>query len=73
MCIAPAKASGASKTVLCTPPRLHPDAKGNKDCVEAQKPWADENIMATAFICGVDSVYACGGAQAIAAMAYGTD
>lgn len=72
MCIAPAQASGTKRTVLCTPPRLHPEAMGDKTNINATKPWADENIMATAYICGVDSVYACGGAQAVAAMAYGT-
>lgn len=73
MCAAPAQASGCSETVLCTPPRLHPDANGDKTSPAAQKPWADPGIMAAASICGIKRVFACGGAQAIAAMAYGTE
>ena len=34
--------------------------------------WANENILAVASLCGVDRVFAVGGSQAIAAMAYGT-
>lgn len=73
MCAAPAKASGCDETILCTPPKLHPDAHGDKTSPAAEKPWADTGIMAAAYICGVDRVFACGGAQAIAAMAYGTE
>ena len=36
-------------------------------------PYADENIMAAAYICGATKVFALGGAQAIAAMAFGTE
>ncbi len=64
MCACPALAAGCKDVILCTPPRLHPE---NKD-----KPWVDKGILATAYICGITKVYACGGAQAIAAMAYGT-
>ncbi len=65
MCAAPAKAAGVSELVMCTPPRKHPSG-------DDKLPWADENILAAAYICGVDTVFACGGAQAVAAMAYGT-
>ena len=65
MCITPAKAAGCSEIVLCTPPRVHPK--------NAKLPYADEGIMAAAAICGADKVFACGGSQAIAAMAYGTE
>lgn len=65
MCITPAKAAGCKEIVLCTPPREHP--------VNPKAPYADKGIMAAAAICGADHVYACGGAQAIAAMAYGTE
>lgn len=67
---------------MCTPPRVHPDDKlaaekaglgiPGKPFVGG-KPYADENIMAAAYICGVKKCYACGGSQAIAAMAYGTE
>ena len=70
------------EVILCTPPRVHPD-----DLAKAQsegsgvpgksfiggKPYADEKIMAAAYICGVTKCYAAGGSQAIAAMAYGTE
>lgn len=65
MCSSPAKAAGVKEIILCTPPAPHPDG--------SSKPWADEQIMATASLCGIDRVFAIGGAQAIAAMAYGTE
>jgi len=65
MCAAPAKAAGCAQTVLCSPSQPNPDG--------SNKPYANESIMATAYICGIDKVFALGGAQAIAAMAYGTE
>ncbi len=62
----PAKAAGVKRIVLCTPPRPHPSPYGGR-------PWADARILAAASLCGVDEVYAAGGAQAVAAMAYGTE
>ena len=81
MTVTPAVAAGVKEIILCTPPRVHPD-----DRVAVQKagtgipgspfvggkPYADENIMAAAYICGVTKAYACGGAQAIGALAFGT-
>lgn len=81
MTVTPAVAAGVKEIILCTPPRVHPD-----DRAAAQKagtgipgspfvggkPYADENIMAAAYICGVTKAYACGGAQAIGALAFGT-
>ncbi len=65
MTTCPAIAAGVKDVVLCTPPRKHPDG--------SNEPYADENIMAAAYICGVRKVFACGGSQAIAAMAFGTE
>ena len=65
MCAAPAKAAGVEEIVFCTPPNPHP--------VDPNKPWGDERILAAASLCGIDRVFAIGGAQAIAAMAYGTE
>lgn len=82
MTTAPAIAAGVNEVIMCSPPRVHPS-----DRIEADKegkgisgkaftngrPYADEGIMAAAYICGVNHFYACGGAQAIGAMAYGTE
>ncbi|MCR4763297.1 MAG: histidinol dehydrogenase [Lachnospiraceae bacterium] len=58
MNIVPAKVAGVSRIVMCTPP-------GSDGKVNA-------GTLAAADIAGVDEVYKVGGAQAIAAMAFGT-
>ncbi|HAT1596532.1 TPA: histidinol dehydrogenase [Legionella pneumophila] len=55
----PAKVAGCPIKVLCTPP----DAEGK----------INEHILVAARLCGIDTIYAIGGVQAIAAMAYGTE
>ena len=65
MASSPAKAAGVGDVILCTPPSPHP--------TDPRLPWADDQILATASLCGIDRVFAVGGAQAIAAMAYGTE
>lgn len=55
----PARLAGCREIVACTPPR----ADGT----------IDPSILAAAQLAGVTAVYAVGGAQAIAAMAYGTE
>lgn len=55
----PARAAGVAELVLCVPPE--PDGR------------VAETTLAAAALAGVDEVYRCGGAQAIAAMAYGTE
>ena len=55
----PARAAGVEQVALCVPP----DSDGQV---------ADVTLAAAA-IAGVDEVYAVGGAQAVAAMAYGTE
>lgn len=54
----PAKIAGNKKVVLCSPT----DASGNINPV----------VLYTANLCGVKEIYKAGGAQAIAAMTYGT-
>ena len=54
----PAKIAGVSEIVMCTPPQK--DGK-----IKAE-------ILVAADLAGVDKIFKCGGAQAIAAMAYGT-
>ncbi len=55
----PARVAGCGRIVLCSPPR----ADGH----------VDRLVLAAADLLGIDEVYAVGGAQAIAAMAYGTE
>ena len=54
----PAKIAGVSEIVMCTPPQK--DGTPNP------------NIIAAAKVAGVDRIFLMGGAQAVAAMAYGT-
>ncbi|MBT8061338.1 MAG: histidinol dehydrogenase [Gammaproteobacteria bacterium] len=54
----PARLAGCERVVLCTPPGA--DGRINPA------------LLAAAHRCGIEEIYAVGGAQAIAAMAYGT-
>jgi histidinol dehydrogenase len=58
MLAVPARLARCPVRVLCTPPR--PDGR------------ADPAVLAAARLCGIEHVFKLGGAQAIAAMAYGT-
>ena len=58
MCAVPAHVAGVEEIVLCVPPG--PDGR------------VDDATLAAAAVAGVTEVYRVGGAQAIAAMAYGT-
>ena len=82
MTVTPAVAAGVGEIVLCTPPRVHPDDREAAEkaglgvpgkAFAGGKPYADENIMAAAYICGAHRVFACGGSQAVGAMAFGTE
>lgn len=54
----PAKIAGVSEVFMVTPP---------------QKDGLNQTVLAAAYLCGVDRVFQVGGAQAIAALAYGTE
>ena len=58
MATLPARVAGVKEIILCTPP-------GNGR--------VDDSILAAANIVGIKEVYSIGGAQAVAAMAYGTE
>ena len=58
MLAVPAQIAGCPRCVLCTPPR----ADGS----------AHPAVLAAAALCGIEQVFKVGGAQAIAALAYGT-
>jgi histidinol dehydrogenase len=59
MTAVPARVAGVAELVLATPP----DAQGDPSAV----------VMAAAQVVGIEEIYRIGGAQAIAAMAYGTE
>ena len=59
MCAIPAQVAGVKKIVVCSPP----GKSGN----------VDPALLVAADIAGVTEIYRVGGAQAIAAMAYGTE
>ena len=59
MCAVPAKVAGVEKIVVCSPPSESGDV--------------DASLLVAADVAGVSDVYRVGGAQAIAAMAYGTN
>ncbi|HEX5417413.1 MAG TPA: histidinol dehydrogenase [Chloroflexota bacterium] len=59
MTIVPARVAGVSEIILCTPP--------------GREGLPDATILAAAKAAGVDRVFRVGGAQAIAALAFGTD
>ena len=60
MTAVPAKVAGVGRIIMCTPP-------------QAETGLPPDGTLAAAHIAGVDEIYAIGGAQAIAAMAYGTE
>ena len=59
MLAVPAEIAGCPVRVLCTPP----DREG----------FANPAVLVAAQLCGIDTVFKVGGAQAIAAMSYGTE
>jgi histidinol dehydrogenase len=60
----PAKLAGVEELIMVTPPSVDVSGQGN---------GANPNILAAAFVAGVDRVILIGGAQAVAALAYGTE
>ncbi|HTC54427.1 MAG TPA: histidinol dehydrogenase [Steroidobacteraceae bacterium] len=58
MLAVPARLAGCPRRVLCTPP--------------ARDGGANAAVLVAAQLCGIDTVFKVGGAQAIAALAYGT-
>jgi len=58
MAVVPARVAGVENVIVCTPPRVDGEV--------------DPATLVAADIAGVDEVFKVGGAQAIAAMAYGT-
>jgi histidinol dehydrogenase len=59
MLAVPARLAGCPQRILCTPP--------------ARDGGANPAVLVAAQLCGIEQVFKVGGAQAIAALAYGTD
>lgn len=59
MTATPARAAGVDRIIVCTPPSMNGEI--------------NPAVLVTADLCGVKEIYRVGGAQAIAAMAYGTE
>ena len=61
-------------TPQCTDVAVPAAVAGVKDIVAVTPTFTDENItLAALYIAGVTEVYTAGGAQAVAALAYGTE
>lgn len=63
----PAKLAGVEEIIMVTPPMMEKDMTGN--AVFKGNP----DILAAAYLAGVDEVFLVGGAQAVGALAYGTE
>ena len=61
MNVIPAQEAGVESLVVCSPPQAEPGG------------WPHPTILAACAMLGVDEVWAVGGAQAVALMAYGDD
>ncbi|BDZ68634.1 histidinol dehydrogenase [Methanobacterium ferruginis] len=59
MTVIPAKVAGVEEIICCTPPGIGGEV--------------EDIVLAAAYLAGASKVYCVGGAQAIAAMAYGTE
>lgn len=62
----PARIAGVEEIVMVTPPLVETGDDGEKVC------RANPDILAAAYLAGVDRVFLAGGAQAVAALTYGT-
>ena len=63
----PARIAGVKEIIMVTPPIIEANTEGEKIC------RANPDILAAAYLAGVDRVFLSGGAQAVAALTYGTE
>ncbi|MDD2484495.1 MAG: histidinol dehydrogenase, partial [Eubacteriales bacterium] len=63
----PAKIAGVREIVMITPPAIIKESDGSFRCE------ANPDILTAAYIAGVDRVFLAGGAQAVAALTFGTE
>jgi len=67
----PARVAGVKEIVVVTPPKKMQKAEGGRQ--NNSSALIDPIILAACAVAGVDEIYPLGGAQAIAALAYGTE
>lgn len=63
----PAKIAGVGEIIMVTPPIIERNENSAPSC------RANPDILAAAYLAGVDRVFLAGGAQAVAALTYGTE
>ena len=63
----PAKIAGVEEIIMVTPPIIERNGNSAPFC------QANPDILAAAYLAGVDRVFLAGGAQAVAALTYGTE
>lgn len=63
----PARIAGVEEIVMVTPPMVFTEQDGTMGCK------ANPDILAAAYLAGVDRVFLAGGAQAVAALTFGTE
>ncbi len=63
----PAKLAGVEEIIMVTPPVIDRKPEGETVC------RANPDILAAAYLAGVDRVFLAGGAQAVAALTFGTE
>ena len=63
----PARIAGVEEIVMVTPPVVETEETGEAIC------RANPDILAAAYLAGVDRVFLAGGAQAVTALTYGTE
>lgn len=68
MAAIPARVAGVGEVIVCTPP-----TRATLDRGPAESSGVPDLILAAAQVAQVDRLFAVGGAQAVAAMAYGTE
>ncbi|MGD2206064.1 MAG: histidinol dehydrogenase, partial [Anaerolineae bacterium] len=74
MAAIPAQVAGVEEIIIATPPVLrHRNDSGTPQAQDAPRAQGAPVVLAAAHVAGLEQAYLLGGAQAIAALAYGTE
>ena len=73
MGLIPAAVAGVREKILVSPPREEGLSEGKPGTAGNRRGFPDRRILAAAYLAGADRIFALGGAQAIAALALGTE